>query len=181
MRRAAGAVIPRCARCPRQRRSSAHCSWICDTTPERGARCIHSPSHTLVHSPPARDDHLWDYPTLLPPTPVTLVQRLSRAPRIPCVRSAYRRSLSSPSHSSLPGIPRLSSAGSRACASVHPQPGVHDHRRARHGRSFLRACHSLPPRSLQRLRRHPTPSLHPPLSRNTTRSLSVVCSICRTG
>ncbi|KAJ7674464.1 hypothetical protein B0H14DRAFT_995283 [Mycena olivaceomarginata] len=123
--------------------------------------------------------------SLLPRTPVPLAQRLSRAPRIPCVCSAYRRSPSSPS---LPGTPRPSSAGFRPhlstpaprCIScqVYTTTGVPS---ARNGRSCSRACHSLPPRSLRRLRPHSTPSLHPPLSRNTTRSLSVVCSICSTG
>ncbi|KAJ7697742.1 hypothetical protein B0H14DRAFT_3904938 [Mycena olivaceomarginata] len=45
-------------------------------------------------------------PLSSPPKPVPLAQCLSRAPRIPCVRSAYRRSPSFPSHSSLPSTPR---------------------------------------------------------------------------
>ncbi|KAJ7300704.1 hypothetical protein DFH08DRAFT_908143, partial [Mycena albidolilacea] len=116
------------------------------------------------------------------PTPDPLAQCLSRAPHIPCVRSAYRRSLSSPWHSSLPGTPRPSSAGFRphfgARASVHPQPGVHDHRRAQcPPRTFLLAgvplvasalvaTSSVGAIPLEACIRH---------SADTTRSLSVVC------
>ncbi|KAJ7348320.1 hypothetical protein DFH08DRAFT_865766 [Mycena albidolilacea] len=99
-----------------------------------------------------------------------------------CVQRLLSFPIVPPSHSSLPGTPRPSSAGFRPHLSapapqcipsqVYTTTGVPS---ARPGRSFSRACHSLPPRSLRRLRCHPTPSLHPPLSRNTTRSLSVVC------
>jgi hypothetical protein len=142
-------------------------------------RCIHSPPHTLFPSPPARDNHLWDCPTLFFPNvwsscaaPLTGVAHPLRAP------------LSSPSHSSLPGTPQPSSAGFRPHLSAPAPPYIPSQvytTTGRHGCSFSQACHSLPPRSLRRLRRHPTPSLHPPLSGNTTRSLSVVCSICSIG
>jgi hypothetical protein len=141
--RAAGAVVPRCARCPRQRRSSAHCSRVCDTTPERGARCIHSPSHTLFPSPPARDDHLWDCPTLFFPdacssraaplaraTHPLRVQRLPAFPIVPVALIAAR-------HTTIV-FSRVPPSSLGASASMHPQPGVHDHRRAqRPPRSFL--------------------------------------------
>ncbi|KAJ7864424.1 hypothetical protein B0H14DRAFT_3862535 [Mycena olivaceomarginata] len=74
-----------------------------------------------------------------------------------------------------------------ACASVHPQPGLHDHRRTqRPPRPFLLAgvplvVSALAATSSVPTLPKPTPSLHPPLSRNTTHSLSVVCSICSTG
>ncbi|KAJ7318842.1 hypothetical protein DFH08DRAFT_397508 [Mycena albidolilacea] len=136
--RYASAVIPRCARCLLQRQSSAQCSWISDPTPERGPRCIHSPSHTLFPSPPARDDHLWDYPTLFFPNawssraaPLTGVAHPhARAPIVPVALVAVRHTTTvfSRTHLSAPAPPCIPS-------QVYTTTGVPS---ARHGRSFSR-------------------------------------------
>ncbi|KAJ7878165.1 hypothetical protein B0H14DRAFT_3858867 [Mycena olivaceomarginata] len=145
IRRAAGDVVPRCACCPRQRRSSAHCSWICDTTPERG------PAASTPH-------HMRCFPRHPPATTISGTAPLSSSPEACSSRAAPLAGAAHPLRAQrLPSFPivpvaliaarqtttifsRIPPSPLGACASVHPQPGVHDHRRAqRPPRPFLLA------------------------------------------
>jgi hypothetical protein len=163
---------------------------MCDTTTVRGVRCVDFPSHTLLSLFLAPDDHLRHCPT--PPLDTcpsraaltticttcttTRVRRALSARAAPAAAVPYRRCCAhhrEAHHDYLQPIPpsRLG-----ACAWAHLRPNVHYHqhyhRRAQRSPwpILLGACHSLPPRSLRRPRRHPTLGLRLPLSRNTTRS-----------
>ncbi|KAJ7798200.1 hypothetical protein B0H14DRAFT_3886639 [Mycena olivaceomarginata] len=121
--RYAGAVVPRCARCPRQRRSSAHCSWICDTIP------LHPFPITYAVSLATRPRR----PSLGPPH--SLLPR-----RLVLSRSASHGRRASPASALVVPVAliaarhtptvfsRIPPSPLGACASVHPQPGVHDYR-----------------------------------------------------
>ncbi|KAJ7798180.1 hypothetical protein B0H14DRAFT_3886626 [Mycena olivaceomarginata] len=121
--RYAGAVVPRCARCPRQRRSSAHCSWICDTIPLHPFPIAYAVS---LATRPRR-------PSLGPPH--SLLPR-----RLVLSRSASHGRRASPARALVAPVAliaarhtptvfsRIPPSPLGACASVHPQPGVHDYR-----------------------------------------------------
>ncbi|KAJ7797347.1 hypothetical protein B0H14DRAFT_2911782, partial [Mycena olivaceomarginata] len=109
------------------------------------APVIHSPSHTLFLSPPARDDHLWDLPHSL-------------SPHDAC--SSRAALLAGAAH-----------PPARAAPTPVPYCPCRTHR-CRHTATVFSPDSAL---TSQRLRLSTSPA------RNTTRSLSVVCSICRTG
>ncbi|KAJ7731965.1 hypothetical protein B0H14DRAFT_3899158 [Mycena olivaceomarginata] len=160
-------------------------AWVCDTTPERGARCIH-PHRTLVRSrhPPGTTIS-GTAPLSSSPDACSLalagaahplcVQRLPAFPIFPVVPIAAR-------HTTI-AFSRIPPSPLGACASVHPQPAVRDDRRAqRPPRPFLLAGVPLVASALAAT--SSAPSHSKPASatqQNTTRSLSVVCSICSPG
>jgi hypothetical protein len=103
------------------------------------------PHRIRCFSPPARDDHLWDCPTLFSPRRLFLSRSASRGRHasLACAAPTVVPYRPRRTHRYQPHHDRLqpdSSLTSRACVSVHPQPGVHDHRRAqRPPRPFLLA------------------------------------------
>jgi hypothetical protein len=154
---------------------------MCDTTAVCSAYTSVPPSHTPLSSPPAHGHHLRHYHTL------PLDACASRAPSAPpfgtraapaaAVRYRRRRTdRHQAHHSRLPPDSALSSWRLRLSASPAgptPVPGARQV-----SRSPSRACNSLSLCSLRRPQHPSTLSLCPPLSKNTTRSHSIISSAC---
>ncbi|KAJ7823086.1 hypothetical protein B0H14DRAFT_1314427 [Mycena olivaceomarginata] len=134
--------------------SSPSAHGHCHTLPPRRLRLSCTICTTTRHAP--RTSTRAQHP--LPPFPIDRRRRTDR-------HQAH--------HSRLPPDSALSSRRLRLGASPAgptPVPGARQV-----SRSPSRACHSLPLRSLRRPRHPSTLSLCPPLSRNMTRSNSIIC------